>query len=297
MARGNFLSPYEQNSVTGEKRTQKLWWLIIYSCNQFYVVILNQVYSLCNSCHNVLPYFVKNMLTKWVLSNVNFYGNIVWLESKIRVSCTFETGFTSQGVLKVILNPVLSLKRWYKNMFKALIFSLMIRHILEDKIWIPLNHCYKHFFVITNTVFMISLHHFLKYVIVYNKFFICLFFYYFQVCGLSLSDNVVEIVFHLFDTSGDGNLSSDEFIRVLHKRERDIAQPVETGIMGFLSCCWNCTNTTPFSRLFFWICFTTLCQTASIDKAQLFIRLYIIIYSIHLYHIPRPVVFSLVSPT
>ncbi|XP_027356903.1 calcium uptake protein, mitochondrial-like [Abrus precatorius] len=71
-----------------------------------------------------------------------------------------------------------------------------------------------------------------------------------HVCGLSLSDNVVEIVFHLFDTNGDGNLSTNEFVKVLHSRERDIAEPVETGIMGFLSCCWNCTNTSPSSRLF-----------------------------------------------
>ncbi|KAK7410244.1 hypothetical protein VNO78_00873 [Psophocarpus tetragonolobus] len=71
-----------------------------------------------------------------------------------------------------------------------------------------------------------------------------------HVCGLSLSDNVVEIVFHLFDANEDGNLSTDEFVRVLQHRERDIAQPVETGIMGFLACCWKCTDTSPSSRLF-----------------------------------------------
>ncbi|XP_027940369.1 calcium uptake protein, mitochondrial [Vigna unguiculata] len=63
-----------------------------------------------------------------------------------------------------------------------------------------------------------------------------------QVCGISLSDNVVEIVFHLFDTNRDGNLSFDEFVRVLHQRERDIAQPVETGIMGLLSRFWHGSN-------------------------------------------------------
>ncbi|KAL5190011.1 Calcium uptake protein, mitochondrial [Glycine soja] len=52
-----------------------------------------------------------------------------------------------------------------------------------------------------------------------------------HVCGLSLSDNVVEIVFHLFDANEDGNLSTEEFVSVLQHRERDIAQPVETGIM------------------------------------------------------------------
>ncbi|KAK7383486.1 hypothetical protein VNO78_29165 [Psophocarpus tetragonolobus] len=72
-----------------------------------------------------------------------------------------------------------------------------------------------------------------------------------HVCGVSLSDNVVNIVFHLFDTNRDGNLCFDEFVRVLHKRERDIAQPVEsTGILGWLSCCWNCTHNFSSSWLF-----------------------------------------------
>ncbi|XP_004498756.1 calcium uptake protein, mitochondrial isoform X2 [Cicer arietinum] len=71
-----------------------------------------------------------------------------------------------------------------------------------------------------------------------------------HVCGLSLSDNVVEIVFHLFDTNQDGNLSTNEFVRVLHKREKDIVQPVESGMLGFLSCCRNCTENISPSRLF-----------------------------------------------
>ncbi|KAJ4827234.1 hypothetical protein Tsubulata_015196 [Turnera subulata] len=61
-----------------------------------------------------------------------------------------------------------------------------------------------------------------------------------QVCGVTLTENVVDIIFHVFDSNRDGNLSSDEFVRVLHKRERDIAQPVESGVIGFLSCCMNC---------------------------------------------------------
>ncbi|KAH1212745.1 Calcium uptake protein, mitochondrial [Glycine max] len=60
-----------------------------------------------------------------------------------------------------------------------------------------------------------------------------------HVYGISLSNIVVEIVFHLFDANRDGNLSFDEFVRVLHKREKDVAQPVETGIMGWLSCGGN----------------------------------------------------------
>lgn len=52
-----------------------------------------------------------------------------------------------------------------------------------------------------------------------------------QVCGIALSDDVVEIIFHVFDSNQDGNLSLDEFVTVLSQRERDIAQPVGTGIM------------------------------------------------------------------
>ncbi|CAL5440139.1 unnamed protein product [Camellia sinensis] len=59
-----------------------------------------------------------------------------------------------------------------------------------------------------------------------------------QVCGVSLTDNVVEIIFHVFDANCDGSLSADEFIRVLQKRERDIAQPSEAGFMNSLSCWW-----------------------------------------------------------
>jgi len=73
-----------------------------------------------------------------------------------------------------------------------------------------------------------------------------------QVCGLSLSDNVVEIVFHLFDANRDGSLSTEEFVKVLQHREKDIAQTMGTGIVGFLSCCWKCTDTSPSSRLFSW---------------------------------------------
>ncbi|KAL7166044.1 hypothetical protein ACSBR2_036836 [Camellia fascicularis] len=69
-----------------------------------------------------------------------------------------------------------------------------------------------------------------------------------QVCGVSLTDNVVEIIFHVFDANCDGSLSADEFIRVLQKRERDIAQPSEAGFMNFLSCCWNCANNCSIAR-------------------------------------------------
>lgn len=53
-----------------------------------------------------------------------------------------------------------------------------------------------------------------------------------QVCGISLSDNVIELIFHLFDANQDGNLCSDEFLRVMHRREKEIAQPTKSGIMN-----------------------------------------------------------------
>lgn len=51
-----------------------------------------------------------------------------------------------------------------------------------------------------------------------------------HVCGISLSDNVIELVFHLFDANQDGNLCSDEFLRVMHRREREMAQLTKSGI-------------------------------------------------------------------
>lgn len=59
---------------------------------------------------------------------------------------------------------------------------------------------------------------------------------------MSLTDNMIEIVFHVFDTNRDGSLSSDEFIRVLEKRARDIGEPTEAGILNFMSCCGKRTG-------------------------------------------------------
>ena len=53
---------------------------------------------------------------------------------------------------------------------------------------------------------------------------------------------MVEIIFHVFDADHDGHLSSEELVRVLQKRERDIAQPMESGIMGFFYCCCTRSN-------------------------------------------------------
>ncbi|PKA48865.1 hypothetical protein AXF42_Ash016381 [Apostasia shenzhenica] len=57
-----------------------------------------------------------------------------------------------------------------------------------------------------------------------------------HVCGVNLSDNVIDIVFHVFDTNHDGSLSSEEFLRAMHKREIDIRQTTSPSILFFLSC-------------------------------------------------------------
>ncbi|ONM16140.1 calcium-binding EF hand family protein [Zea mays] len=57
-----------------------------------------------------------------------------------------------------------------------------------------------------------------------------------HVCGVDLTDRVVDIIFHVFDTNQDGNLSPEEFLRALQRRETDIREPTIPGPLGFLSC-------------------------------------------------------------
>uniref|UniRef100_A0ACD5UCK8 Uncharacterized protein n=1 Tax=Avena sativa TaxID=4498 RepID=A0ACD5UCK8_AVESA len=56
-----------------------------------------------------------------------------------------------------------------------------------------------------------------------------------HVCGVELTDRVVDVVFHVFDTNLDGHLSSEEFLRALQRRETDIHQPAPRGPMGWLN--------------------------------------------------------------
>lgn len=68
------------------------------------------------------------------------------------------------------------------------------------------------------------------------------------VCGVSVTENVVDIIFHIFDANRDGNLSSEEFLRALQRWENDACQPTATGVSGLLSCWLNCTKTYSFTR-------------------------------------------------
>ncbi|KAJ6857456.1 hypothetical protein NC651_038993 [Populus alba x Populus x berolinensis] len=71
-----------------------------------------------------------------------------------------------------------------------------------------------------------------------------------QVCSISITNDLVGVIFHVFDANRDGNLSSDEFVRVLQGRETASRFPREPGLKGLMSCCANCAkNYSPAKRL------------------------------------------------
>lgn len=63
-----------------------------------------------------------------------------------------------------------------------------------------------------------------------------------HVCDVDVTDNMVDIIFYIFDKNNDGNLSTDEFLAVLERREKDIAYPIESGIIHSLTCWWKCAK-------------------------------------------------------
>ena len=67
-------------------------------------------------------------------------------------------------------------------------------------------------------------------------------FFIVQICDANITDNMVDIIFYIFDTNKDGSLSTDEFLGVLERRERDIAYPTDSGIINLLTCWWKCAK-------------------------------------------------------
>ncbi|KAL1372212.1 hypothetical protein HN51_002354 [Arachis hypogaea] len=67
-----------------------------------------------------------------------------------------------------------------------------------------------------------------------------------QVCGITITDAVADIIFHVFDANRDGNLSADEFIKVIQRRESSTARE---GMGSLLSCFWNCATKRSSTKL------------------------------------------------
>lgn len=63
-----------------------------------------------------------------------------------------------------------------------------------------------------------------------------------QICHTPISDAVVDVIFHIFDTDGDGVLSMEEFLSVLQQRERELIDPSDTGIIQFIKCLGKCAG-------------------------------------------------------
>ena len=75
------------------------------------------------------------------------------------------------------------------------------------------------------------------------------FVFMYKVCGVSITKNVVDIIFHIFDANEDGDLSSDEFVRVIQRREVNSSQPA-VGVGGLLSCWFSCAAKCSSAKLF-----------------------------------------------
>ena len=63
------------------------------------------------------------------------------------------------------------------------------------------------------------------------------------VAHVELSDHLVDVVFTLFDTDGDGKLSNKEFVSVMKQRVmRGLEKPKDTGVSRIISSIIKCAN-------------------------------------------------------
>ncbi|XP_020228067.1 calcium uptake protein, mitochondrial [Cajanus cajan] len=69
-----------------------------------------------------------------------------------------------------------------------------------------------------------------------------------QVCGICITDRVVDIIFYVFDANNDGNLSANEFFKVLQRRENHSPR---FGFVSLISCWLNCVNNCSSAKLQF----------------------------------------------
>lgn len=69
-----------------------------------------------------------------------------------------------------------------------------------------------------------------------------------QVCGVVVTDKVVDIIFQLFDANRDGNLSASEFVRVIQRRENSSSR---FGFGSLISCWLNCATNCSSAKLQF----------------------------------------------
>ncbi|KAL8128809.1 hypothetical protein V2J09_017964 [Rumex salicifolius] len=64
-----------------------------------------------------------------------------------------------------------------------------------------------------------------------------------HVCGIELTKNVIDIIFHVFDTNKDGHMGSEEFVRVMQRREKELRVTTKAAsLKGLMSCCWDCVS-------------------------------------------------------
>ncbi|KAK7292011.1 hypothetical protein RIF29_07621 [Crotalaria pallida] len=68
-----------------------------------------------------------------------------------------------------------------------------------------------------------------------------------QVCAITMTDKLIDIIFHVFDANRDGNLSASEFVRVVQRENN----PSRVGIGGLISCWLSCATNCSSAKLKF----------------------------------------------